>query len=265
LHFTSENFGYTFYFASGGLGCELHFTSGGLRYTLHFTSEGLGYKFHYTSEGLGYTLHFTSEGLGYTLHFTSGGLGYILLFTSEGVGYTLHFTSEGLGCTLHFTNGGLGYTLHFTSEGLGCTLHLTIKKLGYTLHFTSEGAILPLLLYGAPVWIEALEKEYNKKVYNRVQRLINIKIAKDFRTTSNEALCTLSGLTPIVIKAEEAVKLYSIMRKSHVQGIYYEVQPKDWIHPANPIRISDQHEQQEQHAIQIFTDGGKSEHGVELV
>jgi hypothetical protein len=55
-------------------------------------------------------------------------------------------------------------------------------------------------MYGAPVWIEALEKECNETIYNRVQRLINIKTAKAFRTTSNEALCTLTGLTPIVRK-----------------------------------------------------------------
>jgi hypothetical protein len=76
-----------------------------------------------------------------------------------------------------------------------------------------KGAILPLLLYGEPVWIKALEKECNKTVYNRTHRLINIKIAKAFRTTSNEALCTLTGLAPVLIKAEEAAKLYNIMRK----------------------------------------------------
>ena len=42
-------------------------------------------------------------------------------------------------------------------------------------------AIIPLLLYSAPVWIEALEKESNKAIYNIVQRLINIKIAKAFQ------------------------------------------------------------------------------------
>jgi len=80
----------------------------------------------------------------------------------------------------------------------------------YTLY---KGAILPLMLYGAAVWIEALEKECNKvqRTAFRVQRLINIKIAKAFRTTSNEDLCALIGLTPIVIKAEEEAKLY-IMR-----------------------------------------------------
>jgi hypothetical protein len=107
----------------------------------------------------------------------------------------------------------------------------------YTIY---KGAILPLLLYGAPVWIAALEKECNKTTHNRVQRLNNIKIAKAFRTTSKEALCTLTVLTPIVIKAEEAAKLYNIMRKSQVHEIDYEVHPKDWLHPADSVRIAEQ-------------------------
>jgi ribonuclease HI len=93
----------------------------------------------------------------------------------------------------------------------------------------------------------------------QVQRLINIKIAKYFQTTSSEAFCTLTGLTTILIKAEEAVKLYNIMRKSQVHEIDREVQPKDWLHPADSVRIT---EQEDEHAIQIFTDGSKSEHRV---
>jgi ribonuclease HI len=122
-----------------------------------------------------------------------------------------------------------------------------------------KGAISPLLLYGAPVWVEALEKECNRRVFNRVQRLINIKIAKAFRTTSNEALCALTGITPIVIRAEEEAKLYNIMRKSQDHVIDRAVQPKDWLHPADSVRIT---EQQCEQAIQIFTDDSKSEHGV---
>ena len=79
---------------------------------------------------------------------------------------------------------------------------------------------------------------------NRVQRLINIKIAKAFRTTSNEALCTLTGLSPIVIRAEEAAKLYNIMRKSQTHAIDHEVQPKDWLHPADSVRITEKHNEQ---------------------
>ena len=58
------------------------------------------------------------------------------------------------------------------------------------------GAILPLLLYGTPVWTKAIEIESNKLKLKRIQRLINIKITKAYRTVSNEALCALTGLTP---------------------------------------------------------------------
>jgi hypothetical protein len=47
-----------------------------------------------------------------------------------------------------------------------------------------KGAILPLLLYGVPVWIEAFRFDYNKLKYIRVQRLTNIRIAKAFHTSS---------------------------------------------------------------------------------
>ena len=40
------------------------------------------------------------------------------------------------------------------------------------------GGIQPLLLYGAPVWAEILGKTSHRKNLTRVQRLINIKIAK---------------------------------------------------------------------------------------
>jgi len=61
-----------------------------------------------------------------------------------------------------------------------------------TLTTIYNGAILPLLLYGAPVWIEALKYEFNRRKYNRVQRLMNLLIAKAYRTTSREALCILA-------------------------------------------------------------------------
>jgi hypothetical protein len=43
-----------------------------------------------------------------------------------------------------------------------------------------KGAILPLMLYGAPVWIGAMGKKCNEILCNRVQWLMNIKIAKAY-------------------------------------------------------------------------------------
>jgi len=81
-----------------------------------------------------------------------------------------------------------------------------------TLKTIYLGGILPLLLYGAPVWIKAIELECYKAKLIRVQRLINIKIAKAYRTVSNEALCILTGMTPITTKIEEAAQIYQLTR-----------------------------------------------------
>jgi hypothetical protein len=69
----------------------------------------------------------------------------------------------------------------------------------------------------------------------------------------------LAGLTPFVIKAEKAATFYNLIRKSQVHNIDYEVQPIEWLHPADSVRIT---EQKDEHAIQIFKGGRKSEHGV---
>jgi hypothetical protein len=55
------------------------------------------------------------------------------------------------------------------------------------LRATYREAILPLLLYGAPVWIEAMKYEYNRLKYIRLPRLMNKIMPKAFRTTSSEA------------------------------------------------------------------------------
>ena len=50
--------------------------------------------------------------------------------------------------------------------------------------------------------------------------------------------------------AEEAAKLYDIMRKSQVHEIEHEVQPNDWLHPADSVRIT---EQQDEHAMYKYS------------
>jgi hypothetical protein len=43
-----------------------------------------------------------------------------------------------------------------------------------------------------------------------------------------------------VIKAEVAAKLYITKRNSHAHETDHEVQPKDRLHPADSVRITDQ-------------------------
>jgi len=52
-----------------------------------------------------------------------------------------------------------------------------------------EGAVVPLLTYEAPIWIEAIRKNKNLTKYKRIQRLMNINIAKAYRTISYDASC----------------------------------------------------------------------------
>jgi len=126
-----------------------------------------------------------------------------------------------------------------------------------------KGGILPLLLYGAPVWIKAIEKDSYKSKLARVQRLLNIKIAKACRTVSNVALCILTGLTPIAIKIEERAQFYQLIRGSTKEEAQTDCDMgvKHWHHPAETITFLTE-DNEETSTIQIYIEGSKSEQGV---
>jgi hypothetical protein len=101
--------------------------------------------------------------------------------------------------------------------------------------------------------------EYNRLKYIRVQRLINIKIAKAFRTTSSEALCILAGTTPVIIRTEKAAEQY-FLRKGKgalTQSIDLEVELKNWPHPADVAAFIEVKEYDK--TIQIYTNRNKNE------
>jgi hypothetical protein len=60
-------------------------------------------------------------------------------------------------------------------------------------------------------------------------------MAKAFRTTSSEALCMLTGMTPILIKLEEETAHYKIKLKLGHHDIEWdcEVEIQNWPHPAD--------------------------------
>ncbi len=107
------------------------------------------------------------------------------------------------------------------------------------------------MLYGAPVWIQAMGI-YNRTLYSRVQRLINIKISKSYRTTSNKALCILTGNAPIEIKAEEAANVYRITKDRQPLLLDHEAEQEDWTHPADSVRFCEQNESKDC-TIHIYT------------
>ena len=101
---------------------------------------------------------------------------------------------------------------------------------------------------------EILENTSHRKKLTRGQRLINVKIAKAYRTVSNEALCISTGLTPIHIKIKETAGLYKIVRHKNLL-IDHDKLPKQWLHPADRIIATD--DTDDQTPINIYTDGSK--------
>jgi len=91
-----------------------------------------------------------------------------------------------------------------------------------------------------------MEKEKYKNKVTRVQRLINIKMAKAYRTVSNEALCVVTSMTPIHIKIEEAARLYQYTRGNITDKGQFENDKaaRFWQHTAEAnIRISEGNEE----------------------
>jgi ribonuclease HI len=108
-----------------------------------------------------------------------------------------------------------------------------------------------------------MKYEYNRRKYIRVQRIMNIRMAKAYRTTSGEAPCIVTGMTPITIKTEEAVKQYNVRigNVRHSQKLDQEVELKNWTHPADVVKMKEVNGDKE-HTIQVYTDGSKNDHGV---
>ena len=64
-----------------------------------------------------------------------------------------------------------------------------------------------MALYGAPVWLDALDKGKNLSLLRASQRIMAIRAARGYRTISFEAACVLAGSPPWDLVAES----FSIM------------------------------------------------------
>ena len=88
-------------------------------------------------------------------------------------------------------------------------------------------------------------------------------MAKAFCTTSSEAICILTGMTPIITKTEGSVKQYNIRKRKGSQSHVFnnDVELKDWPHLANAVKITVVKDYKET-TVQSYTDGSKYEQGV---
>jgi hypothetical protein len=88
-------------------------------------------------------------------------------------------------------------------------------------------------------------------------------MAKAYHTTSNEALCMLTGMTSIIIKLQEVVQQYKIKENSSncTPKLDSDVELKHWLHPAESVTINEV-VGNEDASVHAFTDGSKHEQGV---
>jgi len=114
-----------------------------------------------------------------------------------------------------------------------------------------NGAIEPILTYGAPVWEKAVTKQKNLRKYQRVQRMMNIKISK---ALPYEASCVLTGVRPIRLPVEEKVRNYKATNNNVEDDEPLEV--RYWPHPAE-IPLIRAPTEIPHNVINIFTDGSK--------
>jgi len=114
------------------------------------------------------------------------------------------------------------------------------------------------MTYGAPVWEEAITKHKYLHKLQSAQRLINIKIAKAYRTISFEASCVMAGVPPIGIVIDGKVQLYKRKHGLENSDVVCDIPlpSKEWPHPAKQVTITETSETIT-YPIEIYTDGSK--------
>ena len=137
--------------------------------------------------------------------------------------------------------------------------HVHTPTYTYTHAHTHEGAIVPLMTYGAPVWEGAITKNKYLQKLQSAQRLINIKIAKAYRTISFEASCVIAGVPPIGLIIDGKVQFYKRKHGLENSDIICDMPlpVHKWPHPAQQITIMETNEAST-YPIEIYTDGSKA-------
>ena len=118
-----------------------------------------------------------------------------------------------------------------------------------------KGAVVPILMYGAPIWVEAMWKNRNLTKYTRIQRLINITIAKAYQTISYDASCVIAGLRPIQITVDQKLRTYMTTK---INNLEYDapLEVRYWQHPAE-LAIILEVENDTMYTTEVYTDGSK--------
>lgn len=70
------------------------------------------------------------------------------------------------------------------------------------------------ILYGAPIWVDAIKSTNNKKRLLKAQRPMALCIARAYRSGSSEASLVIAGLIPIDVLTEETKRIFKLKNKN---------------------------------------------------
>jgi len=103
--------------------------------------------------------------------------------------------------------------------------------------------------------VKAIRKNKNLAKYKRIKRLLNIKIAKAYRTISYDASCMIAGIRPIKITIERKVQTYMATK---INNLEYDatLEVRNWRHRAE-IAIVYEVENGTVYTVEGYTDGSK--------
>jgi len=92
------------------------------------------------------------------------------------------------------------------------------SSLGHkALRMIYKGAVVPILTYRTPIWVKAIQKNRNLTKYKRIQRFINTKIAKAYRTISYDASCVIAEVRSIQITTEQKVQTNMVTKINNLE------------------------------------------------
>jgi hypothetical protein len=76
-----------------------------------------------------------------------------------------------------------------------------------------KGAIVPIIAFGCPVWVNALNFKYNRQKLEGIQRLVNLRICSAYRTVSSEALDIIANTMPIDLQIKQIATEYHVKKQ----------------------------------------------------
>ncbi len=117
------------------------------------------------------------------------------------------------------------------------------------LEIIYKGDVIPIISYACPIWILSYTKSYINLSFERIQRLIALRLCKAYKTVSTDALNVIANLMPIDLTLKQRAAKFFIKKgfknelNLHGYGLNYDKVQKpfkyyDLPHSANTTLVN---------------------------